>query len=379
MGSKRKAVIIGGGIGGLAAAIALRQAGAEVNVFEQASALGEVGAGISLWANAIHALRKLGVGEALQAASAPYAIDGLRSWDGTHLTSVSMSTLEDKVGVPIVILHRAELLALLRAAIGRENVHLGARCVCFQQDASAVHVQFEGHEPVKADLLIGADGLHSVVRAALHGDQPPRYAGCTAWRAVVPFKVRRVRATETWGSGSVFGQVPMSGNRVYWYATKNGPAGERHASEKSELSRLFRGWHSPIEELIRATDDSIILRNDIYDRPGLKKWGKGRVTLLGDAAHPMTPYLGQGGCQALEDAVVLGECLSNADFDESGLRAYEARRIGRTNALVGRSRLIGRIAQMENPLASWLRNAALRLISPRLQASQLAWIAGHRV
>ena len=171
----------------------------------------------------------------------------------------------------------------------------------------------------------------------------------------------------------------MTGNHVYWYATRNAPAGKHYPSEKAELLHHFQGWHDPIPELIEATDESAILKNDIYDRPCLKSWGKGCVTLLGDAAHPMTPFLGQGGCQALEDAVVLAQSLRSAAGVEQTLRTYEARRIPRTTALVNRSRMIGRIAQLQNPLAVALRNAAFSLVSPRLQVSQLAQIAGHKV
>jgi 2-polyprenyl-6-methoxyphenol hydroxylase-like FAD-dependent oxidoreductase len=374
-----KAVVVGAGIGGLAAGIALQRAGLEVEVFERAEKLQDVGAGISLWANAIHALAELGVSDALRSLSFPYSMGGLRTADGTTLVSVSMTELERKVGIPIVVLHRADLLAMLLDAFGPERVHLGSRCIGLHQDAAGVVVEFADGSNTRADLLVGADGLHSIVRAALHGNQKPRYAGCTAWRAVVPFDVQAVKATESWGLGSVFGQVPMSGGRVYWYATKNGPEGERGVNEKRELLRLFRGWHAPIEQLIEAAEESIILRNDIYDRPVLKWWGKERVTLLGDAAHPMTPYLGQGGCQALEDAVVLGKCVRAHNQIESALHAYETQRIPRANALVKRSRLIGRIAQLQQPLAVRMRNAAFRLVSPRVQANELSRMAGYRV
>jgi 2-polyprenyl-6-methoxyphenol hydroxylase-like FAD-dependent oxidoreductase len=374
-----KAMVIGAGIGGLAAGIALQQAGFDVDVFERSEKPKEGGAGISLWANAIHALARLGISDTLRSASSPYAIGGLRTWNGTTLASIPMTELERKVSVPIIVLHRADLLAILLDACGVQRVHLGCQCVGFRQDAAGATAQFADGSHASADLLIGADGLNSVIRSALHGDQRPRYTGCTAWRAVAPFDIQAVRATESWGFGRVFGQVPMSGSRVYWYATKNGPEGEHSTCEKDDLLRLFRGWHAPIEQLIEATPQSAILRNDIYDRPVLRSWGKGRVTLLGDAAHPMTPYLGQGGCQALEDAVVLAKCLSANETIESALHAYESERTPRTNALVKRSRLIGRIAQLEHPIVVNLRNTAFKLVSPSLQASQLARIVSHEV
>src|SRR5262245_1008639 len=373
-----KAIIIGAGIGGLAAGLALRQLGVEVQVYERAKDLKEVGAGISLWANGIHALRELGLGDTLKGVSAPYAIGGLQKSDGTTLVAVSMTELERKVGIPIVVLHRAELLVLLIDALKPERVHLGHRCVGFHQDTGGVKARFADGSFKGADLLVGADGLNSVVRSELYGDQQPRYAGCTAWRAVVSFD-ETVRATESWGYGSVFGQVPMSGNRVYWYATKNAPRGQRSDHEKRDLLQLFRGWHAPIEKLIDATPEAAILRNDIYDRPVLRSWSKGRVTLLGDAAHPMTPFLGQGGCQALEDAVVLGKSLRAKKHIESALQAYDKARLPRANLLVTRSRFIGRIAQLQHSIAVQLRNAALSFLTPRLQATQLIRIVSHKV
>lgn len=374
-----KAIVIGAGIGGLAAAIALRQAGVEVTVFERAEALNAVGAGISLWANAIHALGQLGISESLQAVSSDYSLCGLQSPDGKVLVSVSMSELQRNVGVPIVVLHRAELLSLLLNALGTEQVRLNHRCIGFYTDADKVIVEFADGSREIADLLIGADGLNSIVRSELYGKQRPRYFGCTAWRAVVPIDSTIAHATETWGNGKIFGCVPMSGNRVYWYATHNEPEARQFDDDKEKLLQLFRGWHSPIEQLIRATPEKAILRNDIFDRPILRSWSKGRVTLLGDSAHPMTPFLGQGGCQALEDAVVLGKFVGTQNNIEAALQAYDRVRVPRANAIVRQSRSIGRIAQLQHPIAVRIRNAAFAFVTPKFQANQMIRIIDHKV
>ena len=171
----------------------------------------------------------------------------------------------------------------------------------------------------------------------------------------------------------------MSGGRVYWYATENTPEGGRHADQKSHVERLFRGWHSPIEALISATPASSILRNDIFDRPPLERLGTGRITLLGDAAHPMTPFLGQGGCQALEDAVVLADCLSERSSVPEALRRYEARRGSRTTMFVRRSRQACRIAQLENPVAVRLRNAIFRMVPSNFHSRPLVAMVRLRV
>jgi 2-polyprenyl-6-methoxyphenol hydroxylase-like FAD-dependent oxidoreductase len=181
------------------------------------------------------------------------------------------------------------------------------------------------------------------------------------------------------GRGARFGIVPMSRSRIYWFATENSAEGGRHADEKAALMRLFGGWHSPIPALIAATPGRDILRHDIYDRPVLRSWGAGRMTLLGDAAHPMTPNMGQGACQALEDAVVLAQCLAGAHHIAAALRAYERLRIRRANGFVIRSRQVGMIGQLESPLAIRLRDAFVSRLSPRLQANQLARAIGYRV
>ncbi len=371
--------MIGAGIGGLAAGIALRRVGVDVDVYERASIASEVGAGISLWANAIHALNVLGLSKTIETGSTPYEAAGLRSWDGRILSALPAADLQRTFGIVCIIMHRAELHTALLQKLGTERVHFGARCTGFLQNGSEVWAEFDDGVRARGDLLIGADGLHSVIRAAIHGPSPPVYAGYTAWRAVVTFDTRQVKASESWGYGARFGQVPMSGNRVYWFATQNVNEGERLPREKSRLHELFRGWHEPIEALIDHTDDSAILRNDIYDRPALGRWGAGCVTLLGDAAHPMTPNLGQGACQALEDAVVLAQCIQVQPDIASALRSYEFQRIPRVNALVKQSRRVGRIGQMESRFAVGIRNALLRCVSPRLQAHQLGRVIAHQV
>lgn len=321
----------------------------------------------------------LGLSHTIEAVSTPYETAGLRSWNGTILSTPDVEHLQRTLGVVCIVMHRAELHQALLSAIDADRVHFGACCTGFTQDESGVSVEFANGRRARGDVLIGADGLHSVIRAAIHGSKPPSYAGYTAWRAVVPFDTRQVLASESWGFGARFGQVPMSGNRVYWFATQNVAEGERLSSEKARLRDLFRGWHAPVEALIEAADESAILRNDIYDRPALANWGSGRATLLGDAAHPMTPNLGQGACQALEDAVVLARCLQETSDVARGLRSYESRRVRRANALVEQSRQVGRIGQVENRVAVWMRNALLRCVTPRMQAKQLGRVIGYRL
>ncbi len=378
MSNRITAIIIGGGIGGLATAIALRNVGIEVVVFERVAQLHEVGAGLSLWANATKALKLLGLADGINKISIPEVQGGIRSWQGEVLTTTSTQELQRALGQPNLVLHRADLHAALLGALQTESVHFGQQCTGFQQDATGVTAHFANGEPVRGDLLIGADGLHSIVRAQLHGKQKPSYAGYTAWRSVVNFAPEQLLPGETWGAGVRFGQVPISGKRAYWFAAKNALEGARSPDgEQAELLRIFRGWHAPIEALIEASAESAILRNDIYDRPPLRHWGENRVTLLGDAAHPMTPNLGQGACQALEDAVVLARFLREANDIAAALRAYEAQRIPRTSSIVTQSRRVGAIGQWQHPVAVQLRKFLLKQVVARIQTQQIIRMVGY--
>jgi 2-polyprenyl-6-methoxyphenol hydroxylase-like FAD-dependent oxidoreductase len=230
-------------------------------------------------------------------------------------------------------------------------------------------------------VLIGADGMKSAVRLRLIGQHPPRYAGYTAWRTVVESDRGGLNIVETWGRGRRFGIVPMSHGRIYWFATKNAPEGERdpEGNSRQTLSKLFRGWHEPIEALIEAATEGSILRNDIYDLTPLRRWVHNRVALLGDAAHAMTPNLGQGACQAIEDGAVLAACLSKSSTIDSALLEYQRRRVPRATQFMRRSRLLGSVAQCENPFLCWVRDSATRFTPKWAARRQLKSPAGLEI
>jgi FAD-dependent urate hydroxylase len=379
-----KAIVIGAGIGGLSAAIALHSAGIEVVIYEQASAIREVGAGLSLWPNATKALEKLGLAAALKKISVPQADGGIHDWRGKIISAASTDFIEREFGASVIIAHRAELLAMLTGAAQDIPMHIATRLISYQQDAKGVTVVFENGQQDTADLLIGADGIKSVVRSQMLGtNHGPRYAGYTAWRAIAKYDypANADYWGESWGRGARFGLAPVNNGRVYWFAVLNAleQMPEPPEGAKAYLLKQFGSWHHPISELINATDESVILHNDIYDIEPLTSWVDRRVALLGDAAHAMTPNLGQGACQAMEDAVVLGNSLQTTSDVKAALANYQARRITRANGIVNQSRRIGQVGQLSNPLACWLRDTLFRYVPTSTRNQQIASVVGHEV
>lgn len=369
-GTMTKAIVIGAGIGGLAAGIALHGAGLDVEIFERTPELRAVGAGLSLWANALTALEHLGLKEAVQRHSVATGASGsIRTWSGAALMVDDSSTLREHFGETVVGIHRAALQRLLLSAFGEGRVRLGQPLTHLEERGGQVTAYFADGTSARGDLLVGADGLHSVVRRQLHGEHTPRYAGYSAWRSVVPARLLPSQVGEYWGDGKRFGLLPLAEGHVYWFTVRTQPEGVKIV--KQELLHLFRGWTPPTELLIAAALEEAILQNDIYDRPVLKDWGRGRVTLLGDAAHPMTPNLGQGACQALEDAVVLGRCLERGMDAVAALRRYECLRRARTDRIVRQSRLLGTVAQGSNPLLAGFRNTLFKHVLSHTQERQL--------
>lgn len=372
----RTAIVVGGGIGGLCAAIALRRRGVAATVYERAEELGDVGAGLVLAANAIRSLRRLGLGEAAVAAGAAVERAQIRREDGRVLAAIDMRREEARTGAPTIALHRAALHRVLRAALPAEAVRLGAECTGVESGESGVVARFADGREAHGDLLIGADGLRSAVRRQLFPGIEPRDAGYSAWRgAVASTDATALGITsETWGRGFRFGIVRVDEARIYWFATANSAPGRRlePESRKRHLLERFGDWHAPIRALLEATPAEAILHNDIADLPPMPRWSAGRIALLGDAAHATTPNLGQGACMAIESAEVLAACLGENAAVEAALLAYERRRRPRTTFVTLQSRRIGRLAQWSNPFACELRNLLVRLLSGDKMERRLA-------
>ncbi len=365
------ALVVGGGIGGLAAGIALRRVGIDVTVLEQAGELEAVGAGLGLAANAVQALERLGVADSVRARGERAEKLVARRPSGKSVIELPLAGRE-MLGV-----HRADLQEALAGALG-DRLLLGAACTGFRDDGGRVTVTVGDGDELQGDVVVGADGLRSKTRAWLLQDGPPTYAGYTGWRAVTELDDRSLRGlmSETWGRGVRFGLIPIGWGRLYWFISESAPEPEAPLvpGDKDRLARLVSGWHAPIEAAIDSTAADTISGTGIYARPPARTWGRGRVTLLGDAAHPMTPDLSQGAAQALEDAVVLAASLRDADEPVAGLRAYEATRQGRTAAIVKRSRAAGRLAQSSGRLVAAVRDLVMGALPNRLHGIQQARI-----
>ena len=376
----KRAIIIGGGIGGITTAIALRHAGMDVMVFEQADALREIGSGLPLWSNALRALHALNLSNIVEVLGQSVTARCVTSWNGDVLVDVSTEALLKELGTINIVVHRAELLAALLTVLGSEHVYLGETCTGFTQNATGVSAYFTDGKVVQGGLLIGADGLHSRIRSQLFKGTEPHYSGYTCWRGIV-HTTRKDIETWAWGKGYQFGITPMSKDRAYWFAQRYAPEGEpdKPDGRKREVLQLFHDWHDPIPEIIEATEEASILRNDVYEGKLLSHWSRGRVTLLGDAAHTMTPNLGQGACIAIEDAVELAACLNATTDIRSALQNYETRRIRRANRITWLAGLIGKTVQQGNPLVSGVRNALLKKVPSHVSLQQLMWILAYEV
>lgn len=368
-GNQRRAVVVGAGIGGLTAAVALHRRGWQVTVCERAPEPTAVGAGIVLAPNALRAFDIIGFDVTRAAGSAASAALGLRRPDGRWLQHADTGAMTVRYGTPPLAVHRASLTEALAAELPEGAIRYGTAVDGVDCTADRAVVRTASGE-FTADLVVAADGIHSPLRRRYFPAHPGlRYSGETAWRAVLPADgPAPAAAAETWGRGERFGVVPLADGRVYVYATAVAPEGYRPADLRAELLRRYGTWHDPIPALLERLDPAGVLQHDLCDLAApLPRYHQGHLAWLGDAAHAMTPNLGQGGCQAIEDAVVLAHLLDAADVTgiPAALTAYSAARCARTDALRVRSRRAGRIAAVTHPLAVATRDFVVRATPAR--------------
>jgi 2-polyprenyl-6-methoxyphenol hydroxylase-like FAD-dependent oxidoreductase len=371
---QQRVLIIGAGPAGLSLAVALDRARIPCTVFERAPELVEVGAGLGIQTNAMRSLVQIGVGQTLLARST--SVDQqIYTAGGRLLGHLPYDQIARERGVPgVTIVRRTDLQSALVHAFGSERIRLNAECVSVEQDDTGTAAVFADGTRERGALLVGADGLRSVVRVAVHGDHPPRYSGFTSWRGITNEDQSLIENNIFKlyiGPGAQFAIFPLS-DAIYWSGTLVTPEGERDAPDgkKSEILRHFGHFPSPAATLVNGTSEEEIIRTDIYDRDPVRPWSKERLVLIGDAAHPTTPFEGQGASMGIEDAVVLAKelSLSTPFTDRDSLRMslgmFEERRAERAAATVLKSRGNGEGYKLTGVKAA-ARNTAMRLVLPR--------------
>lgn len=359
----RTALIVGAGIGGLSAGLALRQAGWNIRIFERASSPRELGFGVALAPNAITALRKLGVADVVLERSFEPRRGELRRLDGTVLKRAELTP--GALGGPMVLALRPALHGTLLEAVGMDAIALQSNATGFTMIDGSVTLQLANGVVASGDLLVGADGVGSVIRRTIHPrEPPPRSSGIVAVRGVVHRALRYLGDCDGvyyLGRGVESMLVRASDTGIYWFlslAQDLIPSGMRNPAEI--LAIMSPRFDATFCGVTSATED--LRCDELVDRDPIPFWGNGVVTLLGDAAHPMLPHTGQGAAQAIVDAVILGNVLS-ADVDiPRALRLYERERRGKTAILLAQGRRTARIMRTMNPVACWVREGVVRSI-----------------
>jgi len=369
MSAGRRAIVVGGGVGGLTTAIALRRAGMEVLVLERRTDRAVTAGrwGLGLWCNAVRVLQRLGVADGVLASGPETEKLVFQTSRGLPLASWPVGDLGRRLGAPSVSISPEAMLTALERGLDGAVVERGTDVEGFSQDADGVTVRLSDGREERGDVLVGADGLRSTVRAGLFGPEPPRYAGYWVWQAIIPFEHPRAPVGIDhllWGKGARFAFHHVEQDRLFWQCIINTPeeGDEIRDDPRGALLERLAGWRAPVEDAIAATPVEAIKGLPIYDREPARTWGRGRVTLLGDAAHPMTNNLGQGACMAIEDAVTLARTLGETDDAPAGLRAYERARMQRTATMVKLARRIGDLGTWKHPVAVRARETVMKRI-----------------
>jgi 2-polyprenyl-6-methoxyphenol hydroxylase-like FAD-dependent oxidoreductase len=372
-----RATIVGAGIAGLAAARGLRLIGWDVEIYEQAARLEPIGAGLSLSANALRALRALGLYEAVAARAQPIHRLDLLDQDGAVLQSTDFQAFSNRYGhLAMAVLHRAALHEALLSSLPDQKIRTGMECTSARRSGDRIVLGFAGGDTVEADLVLGCDGVHSAVRKSLFPDSRERFARYACWRAIapgVPQRMDRARLTESWGAGKRIGLAAVPPDSVYWFACRGAERTddpELAGLDLDGVKSMFGDFHEPVAEVLERTQPESLILTDIIDLDPMPSFTGDNLVLLGDAAHAVTPDLGQGAGLAIEDAAVLAALLGRLPVAPA-LHEYNARRVDRAHRIAADSRRYARVAQWRSPFVVPLRNLVVRAIPERVMDRQL--------
>lgn len=363
--------IIGAGIGGLTTAIALQQKGFEVRIFEQAEQIKPVGAGIILANNAMQVFEKLGLRQAIVAQGNPISAMNITKADLSTISAIDLKYFEEKHQVKNIAIHRGILQQILVNQLKDNALQLGYQLSTLTKNEQGFILNFSNGQSTTSTYLLGADGLNSIVRNQLFAENKIRNAAQICWRGVTNFALPQQfqqELNEAWGKGDRFGFVQIADNKTYWYALKSIYKKSTDYSIK-ELPEYFKNYHPIIKELIRTTPKHQIHTAEILDLYPLKKWYKDKVCLLGDAAHATTPNMGQGACQAIEDAYVLSACMEKYDLNKA-FAEFQKLRMPKARQVVQTSWTLGKVAHWENALAVNIRNQLMKMTPKRINRKQ---------
>ncbi len=373
----KRILVVGAGIAGLATAAALQRNGHRVTIVEERTDTSS-GAGISIWPNALAALDELGLGDAVRAAGGQVSAGAMRWRDGSWLRHPSPERMTHALGEPLVVIRRAVLMDLLTGALTDGTIESGCAVTELVATGMGMRITLDDGTTQEADGVVGADGVGSVVARHLNGAMPHSYTGYTAWRGVAHHSLDPDLAGETMGSGTEFGHVPLGPDHTYWFGTERSPEGRSAPDgELNYLRSKYSDWADPIPALLAATDPADVLRNDLYDRAEARQSARGCVVLVGDAAHPMRPHLGQGGCQGIEDAAILAHYVQHEDDLPSAFARFADFRRPRVRSLIRESKLLGEIVNVRPAFVGAALMRASALVPEAILTRHLASIASR--
>jgi len=371
---KEEIAIIGGGIAGLTTAIALQKIGKRPVVFEAAETIKALGAGLGLASNALQAFKRLDILEEVIDRGRILPAFTIFDQKGRQITKTDSKKLSRKYGIDNFTIHRATLHHLLLSKLDAQQVFTDKKAIDIEQKENSVIIKFQDGSIHETNFVIVADGIHSEIRKKLCPGTFPRYAGYTCWRAVIDNPgLAYTESSETWAPAGRFGIVPLAFNKLYWFACINAKPNDDRLKNFTitDLQHHFKDFHHPIPEILQQTKNECLIHNDIIDLQPILNYAFNNILLIGDAAHATTPNLGQGACQAIEDAIIIADEINSNTDVRTAFTKFEKRRIKRTHDIVKKSWTIGKIAQLENTFLVSLRNTVFRLLPSSVNDQQL--------